>query len=211
MRNDSPTPAAGNRRRVLLATALLIVVLLAGLGFWAFRSSGEASVAVPARVCDGSLPGSAVRPLLPEQGEGFKEELYGYRGSGAATVQGRCTLTGGGRTVQIVHSLILHPSDSVRTKIAEEIERPGNTAIHLGEASGYATPGAIYLFLDCRAPEGDHLVRVTTGLGGSDQPLKDRATMERVAGLTADAARSVAPRIDTCEADRLPGGAPTLG
>lgn len=81
----------------MLAASLLIVVSLAGLGVWKFWPFGEEAVAVPDQVCDSSLPGKTVRSLLPEEGEGFEEELYGYRGSGAPLVQGRCTLTGGGR------------------------------------------------------------------------------------------------------------------
>lgn len=196
----------GHRKLVMVSAIVLATV--AALGVWKFWPSADPVVAVPARVCDASIDGSLISPLLPERGEPFKEERFAYFGQRSISAPGKCYLSGGGAQVSIAYVHILSPEDYSREDIERDAAKPGNRPVSLGGAKGYADAHSVSLFTGCRSEAGrETLVEVATSISDS---TKDEATLQRAAALTAEVSRSVAPRMKSCTAQPLPQGNPTL-
>ncbi|WP_415960681.1 hypothetical protein [Streptomyces sp. 021-4] len=189
------------------------VAALAALAAWALWPAADPAVAVPDRVCDDSLPGTLVSALLPERGEPFEEERFAYFGSRDVSAPGKCYLSGGGTRLGISYQHILSPEDFSPQDIERSASGPGNRAVSLGSARGYADSHSVSLFTSCRGEAGrETLVEVKTSVGSSGgDALKDEATLAKAAALTAETARSVTPRMNSCTAPPVPEGEPALG
>ncbi|MFJ6442973.1 hypothetical protein [Streptomyces sp. NPDC091649] len=188
------------------AIALTAVV---ALGVWKVWPAADSVIAVPDRVCDASIDGSLVSPLLPERGEPFKEERFSYFGQGSISAPGKCYLSAGGEQVSIAYVHILSPEDYSREDIERDAAKPGSTPVSLGNAKGYADARSVSLFTGCRSEAGrETLVEVKTSISDS---TKDETALRRAAALTAEVSRSVTPRMKSCTAEALPQGDPTLG
>ncbi|MEV4993942.1 hypothetical protein ACFVTT_02510 [Streptomyces niveus] len=169
------------------------------------------TVAVPDQVCQELLPSTHVKPLLPENGEAFEEEKSVNFGVGASKGRGSCDLSAGGSALAISFSRIQDPEYTMDT-VARQAEEPGRTPISLGPAAGYLGDYNTWLYAPCPHAKGrGDLLAVKVGVSGVPE-IKDRATMEKVAALTADVTRAVAREVEDCEgAGELPDTAPEIG
>ncbi|MCX5082027.1 hypothetical protein ACWCOW_26340 [Streptomyces sp. NPDC001939] len=214
----TPSPARDARWKVPAAVVVVLLVL-GGLGGWLLWPDEEPVVAVPAKVCEASLPGGAVKGLVPERGEKFREEnAYNFATAGHSPEAvrrwglGQCQLTGGGASVKVEYRL-LQGGDYTRADVDTDARESGSTPLALGAAGGYLKGPGAHLFVDCPVrPGGDELLEVSVGVGGNGADEKDRAVRSSASALAADAARHVARDIRRCPgAENLPSGPPRIG
>ncbi|MFE2988177.1 hypothetical protein [Streptomyces sp. NPDC059262] len=174
---------------------------------------------VPAKVCEASLPGGAVKGLMPERGEEFQEKnAYNFATGGHSSDAvrnwglGQCLLAGGGVSLKVEYRF-LQGGDYTRADVERDARESGSTPLTLGDAGGYLEGPGAHLFVDCPVrPGGDELLEVSVGVGGNGVDVKDRAVRSSAAGLAADAARHVARDIRSCpDAEKLPSGPPRIG
>ncbi|MEV6588092.1 hypothetical protein [Streptomyces acidicola] len=151
-------------------------------------------MAVPAKVCDGSLAGNLVSPLLGDHGTAYSEEAQGFKGE---STTGFCSVRGGGLTVRI--SYRLWSGDFYKDEAVEElITADGRQALKVGTAKGYASDTSGALFVPCpKSDDAESKVQVQAEYLKHDD-AKDNGT-ERFRDLTAATARYVAQDLLGCE------------
>ncbi len=197
---------AGPSRRARIFVALGAAVLLAGGGvwWWVARDTAPAAVQVPERVCGGTLPGKAVEALLPSEGDEFKEKLDLHF---LSTSNQWCSLTAGGTYLDFDYWR--EPSEAYAEEMADDPKKPGNTAIHLGEAGGYTSERAATLYVSCPSESGrkEH-VKVRAALQNQAEP-RSREPGTDFAEVVGDAARYVAKELNCEGAAKLPSAMPT--
>ncbi|WP_405480809.1 hypothetical protein [Streptomyces sp. NBC_00009] len=201
------------------AVAAGVLLVLAGVGAWLLWPDEEPAVAVPRKVCEKSLPGTAVRGLMPEHGEKFQER-NSYKFSSAEHSQGamrgwalgQCLLTGGGAKVDVEYRL-LQGADYNRADAEHDARKSGHTPLTLGNAIGYLYGTGAHLFVNCPVHSGgDELLSISVGVGGSGPDMKDHTLRANAATLAASTARHAAQDIRQCaDAENLPDGAPDIG
>ncbi|MFJ8858282.1 hypothetical protein ACIRD8_07560 [Streptomyces sp. NPDC102451] len=211
MHNDGTvTPSSSNKRKKIVFASLGVLVI-AGGGAALFLPDQEPALSVPDRVCQGSVPTTHVKSLLPEKGEAFEEGAIGFM-AGLPRGLGKCDLSGGGNTVEIRYSRIQDPEYD-RDWVRRGAAKPGNTPISLGPAGGYIeSHNGVELFVDCPFAKGrKDLLEISVGLVGVPE-VKDSARTAELSALTADVARGVARDVVGCEgAADLPDTAPKIG
>ncbi|MFD6278118.1 hypothetical protein ACFWFI_21520 [Streptomyces sp. NPDC060209] len=198
-------------RKPLVAPVSLGVVVLAGLGAWAWWASQEPAVAVPDRVCAGALPAGPVRDLLPGHGEAYAED-YLYGSDTSVSTVWKCSLSGGGASVHFSNLLILSEEDYGHRDIARDAAEPGNTPLSWGAEKGYIEKGRVSLFVGCKGSKGSPvMLEVNVRVDKGDTDPKHPATRKKVTALAADFARFMAARVDHCASVELPDSAPVPG
>ncbi|WP_159050491.1 hypothetical protein [Streptomyces cellostaticus] len=184
----------------------------AGVTAWQMWPSEEATVAVPAHVCESALPGADVKALLPAKGKQFAEwhtGTFNPEGGSASKVPGTCKVYGGGKSVTIKHSLYAG-SDYTMKDVARDASSKGATRIALGEAKGFHEGDTTYLFVDCSSVQDETKALVEVDI--TYQKTTDRAVIQKMASLAADTLRLEAQKLWTCDgADGLPKGSPQVG
>ncbi|MFB7714353.1 hypothetical protein [Streptomyces sp. NPDC056105] len=176
-------------------------------------------MAVPAKVCERSLPGGALKRLMPERGERFRERsAYGFAVEGGSRDvvrgqgPGQCLLTGGDVSIGVAY-WYLQGGDYTRDDVERDLRKSGRARLTLGDAGGTLDGPGAHLFVDC--PLGkrrDELLEISAGGGGGGADLGDRAVRESAAAFAADAARHVAQDLWRCPgAQNLPSGPPRIG
>ncbi|WP_406106285.1 hypothetical protein OG698_28315 [Streptomyces sp. NBC_01003] len=212
-------PARGRPWRVTAVVVGVLLVLAAGAGVWLLWPDEEPAVAVPGKVCEKSLPGAAVKDLMPEHGEKFQERnAYKFASAGHSQdamrgwALGQCLLSGGGAKVDVEYRL-LQGGDYTRADAERDARKSGHTPLMLGDAIGYLNGSGAHLFVNCPVRSGgDELLSVTVGVGGSGTDMKDGAVRASAAALAADTARHAAQDIRQCaDAENLPEAAPDVG
>ncbi|MFA3837050.1 hypothetical protein [Streptomyces aureus] len=173
-------------------------------------------MAAPGKVCEKSLPGAAVKGLMPEHGKKFQER-NAYKCASAGHSQeamrgwalGQCLLTGGGAKVDVGFRL-LQGGDYTRTEAELDARKSGHTPLTLGDTIGYPDGTGALLFVSCPVRSGgDELLSVSVGVGGSGPGMKDHAVRANAATL---AARRATQDIRQCtDAENLPDGEPDIG
>jgi len=222
MTNTVPAATAGSARGTswkVPAAVVAVLLILAGAGVWLLWPDEEPVVAVPGTVCEKSLPGGTVRSLMPDRGAKFQEKnAYNFAtaGQSQAAMQdwglGQCLLTGGGVTVQVEYRL-LQGGEYTRADVERDAHKSGRTPLTLGDATGYLDGPGAHLFVNCPVRAGgDELLEISVGVGGDGADVKDGTVRSSGAALAADTARHAAQKIRHCAgAERLPGGAPSMG
>ncbi|NUL07480.1 hypothetical protein HRW07_30540 [Streptomyces lunaelactis] len=215
MNSPASASASWSKRKPWAIPAGLTALALAGLATWQFWPSGDPTLSIPEKVCEGALPSDWVKTLLPERGESFQEKnAYNYSdatpGGRESPGGGKCNLSGGGEKLMInwyrMQSAGFTPEDLER-----DAAKPGSTPIKLGEAWGYHSGPGVDLFASCPyTKDRGALLAIQIGLSGLPDEV-DRATIQHLANLAADAARVVARDVIGCEgAENLPDGPPRL-
>lgn len=201
------------------AAVVAVLLVLAGAGVWLLWPDEEPAVAVPGKVCEKSLSGGTMKGLMPDRGAKFQERnAYNFATAGHSqdAMQdwglGQCLLTGGGVTVKVEYRL-LQGGDYTRDDAERDAHQAGSMPLTLGDATGYLRGPGAHLFVNCPVRAGgDELLEVLVGVGGSGTDMKDRTVRASAAALAADTARHAAQGIRHCAgAERLPGGAPSMG
>ncbi|GGW81493.1 hypothetical protein GCM10010503_68580 [Streptomyces lucensis JCM 4490] len=204
--------AEGRERRCgpWLAAAAVGVLAVAGVAAWQMWPSGEPDVAVPARVCEGALPGTEVKALLPEKGKQFSQwhtGVFNPEEPYTRAAPGTCKVYGGGRAVRIEH-LLYSGSDYTMKDVARDAGAAGATPIALGAAAGFHKGDTTSLFIDCSSDQGKAVVEVDV----TYRKTSDRAVIRTMASLAADTLRLEARGLWDCDgAERLPNGSPRVG
>lgn len=179
-----------------IAVAAGTVVLAAGAGWWVLRGGEDPAVAVPSRVCDGSISGGLASPVLPKRGTAYTEETRAFDKPGGSS--GYCFLRAGGISVEIKYDLSAGGTFS-EENIEEQAALKGRSSLASGTAKGYVSDRGGALFVPCPTQgDRDSLAWVTVGyvhadddLNGSQQPgFRD---------LTIAAARYAAQDLLACE------------
>ncbi|NEC21616.1 hypothetical protein [Streptomyces parvus] len=194
-----------DRRALVVGLGVLIV---AGTGAALLLPDQKPQVAVPDRVCQGTVPGKQVAALLPNTGDPFEEVRSTNFVADASKGLGACELSGGGQDLAISYRRIQAPEFTTET-VARKSTEPGNTPISLGPATGYIGRYKAALFVPCPYKEGrNDLLEVSVEVGSASE-IKDRTAREEVSELTADTARAVAREVVRCKgAAELPDIAP---
>ncbi|MFE4672631.1 hypothetical protein [Streptomyces sp. NPDC056721] len=112
-------------------------------------------MAVPGKVCEKSLPGAAVKGLMPEPGKKFQER-NAYKCASAGHNQeakrgwalGHCLLTGGGAKVDVGYRL-LQGGDNTRTEAELDARESGHTPLTLRDTIGCLDGTGAQLFVSC--------------------------------------------------------------
>lgn len=188
---------------------MAVVLVLGGLGVWWLWPDENPLVAVPAKVCERSLPGGALKCLMPERGERFRQrDAYGFAVEGGSRDvvrgqgPGQCLLTGGDVSIRVAY-WYLQGGDCTRDDVERDLRKSGGTRLTLGDAGGTLDGLGAHLFVDC--PPGkrrDELLEISVGVGGGGADVGDRAVRESAAGFAADAARRVAQDLWWCPGAR---------
>ncbi|WP_329057732.1 hypothetical protein OHU25_22250 [Streptomyces sp. NBC_00117] len=175
---------------------------------------------MPGKVCEKSLPGAAVKGLMPEPGKKFQER-NAYKCASAGHSQeamrgwtlGQCFLAGGGAKVDVGYRL-LQGGDNTRTEAELDARESDHTPLTLSDTIGYLDGTGAQLFVSCPVRSGgDELLSVSVGEGGSGGPaMKDHAARANAAILAAATARHAAQDNRQCTAaENLPDGEPDIG
>jgi len=194
---DAPRPS---RRARWIAVAVGCAVLAGGIGWWALREGS--AVAVPAKVCDGSLGGSLVSPLLPDHGTAYSEEVQGF-GTGSSGV-GFCSIRGGGQGLRL--SYHRWTGDSYSDKTIEKLaSAKGRQALKVGTAKGDVSNTFGELFVRCASKaDPDSKVQVSVEYLHRDGT---KGAVADLRALTVAATRYVAQDLLDCEgAETLDAG-----
>ncbi|MFF0568423.1 hypothetical protein ACFYT7_12345 [Streptomyces sp. NPDC004041] len=199
------TPRSKGRKALVVALGALVA---AGAGVALFLPDQKPQVAVPDRVCQGTVPGEHVTAFLPPTGEPFEEVRSTNFAAGASQGLGTCELSAGGQDLAISYRRIQDPEFTTET-VARHASRPGNTPISLGSATGYVGRYKAALFAPCPYSEGrDDLLEVSIQVGETSE-IKGRTARVEASQLTADAARAVVRHVVGCEGGtELPDSTP---
>ncbi|MEU8705213.1 hypothetical protein [Streptomyces sp. NPDC048565] len=199
-------------RKRLVAPVSVGAVVLIGLGAWALWP-GEPTVTVPDRVCADALPGGAVRDLLPERGEAYKEDyLWGSYSATSVSTTWKCSLSAGGHSLHFEKFLILSEDDYSSDDVSQDAAKPGNTPLSWGTEKGFIEGNTVSLYVGCKGSKGGPILLEThTSVGGDEDHLKDPAAQEEVTALAADLTRFMTARVEYCTAVELPDDAPKIG
>ena len=130
----SPRKINGKRLGVSIA---VIVLAVGGLFSWLFWPFFKPAISVPAKVCEGNLPGRFVRAVLPKKGDPFQEGIsYNFSGGKTSVSKGpgsgECNLNGGGEKINIQFMRTQNPNSikSIsRSNVEREAKKNGNTLI----------------------------------------------------------------------------------
>ncbi|WP_329313797.1 hypothetical protein [Streptomyces sp. NBC_01262] len=159
-------------------------------------------MAVPAKVCDGSLSGSLVSPLLPDHGTAYSEEVQGF-GTDSSGV-GFCSIRGGGQGLHL--SYHRWTGDSYSDKTIEELaSAKGRQALKVGAAKGDVSNTFGELFVQCPSKaDSDSKVQVSVEYLHRDGT---KGAVADLRALTVAASRYVAQDLLDCEgAETLDAG-----
>ncbi|MFD3995391.1 hypothetical protein [Streptomyces sp. NPDC058583] len=198
------------RGRALAATVLVLAVTAGGLFWWrAGKQSTPTPVAVPQRVCDGSVSADSLGKLLPEYGNPYQEYLS--EGPDQSRVSTWCTVHGGGATVTFFYVREMIP-DGFEEQLAKRLKRKENAPLTWGPAKGWGNDTGAHLYVDCPDEELGLVQQVHVEVGYS-KPLEHRVDEVRavLGRLVADGARYVAKGLQCEGADRLPAGPAVFG
>ncbi|WP_406400416.1 hypothetical protein OH805_15510 [Streptomyces sp. NBC_00879] len=191
-----------------MAASVVVVLLAIGATawWWTSRDKGTSAVAVPERICGGTLPGKEVAALLPKEGDEFKEKLdLDF----ISTSNSWCGVTAGGSYIDFDYWW--DRSEAWTEELTKESKKSGNTPIELGATKGYASGRGATLFVDCPSESGlKKQVKVQVTLMYQAQPDSEKPQTD-FAALVGDATRYVAKQLKCEGAARLPGEVPTVG
>jgi hypothetical protein len=145
-------------------------------------------------VCDGSLAGDLVSPLLGEHGSAYAEEVQGFEKGGTT---GFCSARGGGVALRI--SYHRWSGDSYKDETVEKlISTDGRQALKVGTAKGYTSASAGALFVPCpRNDDPDSKVQIQVEYLHHDGTKETEAKAFR--DLTLATARYVAQDLLQCD------------
>ncbi|MFC9700696.1 hypothetical protein ACFTWD_08400 [Streptomyces sp. NPDC056943] len=198
-----------HRGRAFAATGLVLAVTAGVLWWRADRQQAPAPVAVPQRVCDGSVSADSLGKLLPERGNPYQEYLS--EGPAQTHVSTWCTVHGGGATVTFFYVREMIP-DGFEQQLAKRLKRQENAPLTWGPVKGWGNDTGAHLYVDCPDEELGLVQQVHVEVGYS-KPLEHRVDDVRavLGQLVADGARYVAKGLKCKGADNLPTGPATFG
>ena len=191
-----------SRRARWTVIAVGCAVLAGGAAWSVLRDGEDPAVAVPAKVCDGSLAGDLVSPLLGEHGTAYSEEAQGFKGE---STTGFCSVRGGGMGV-CIHYRRWSAGFYTDESIEELISANGNQALKVGTAKGYVNDHAGALFVPC--PKSDDPESKVQVQAEYLRPVDANENgTERFRDLTVATARYVARNLLDCKGTESLSGA----
>ncbi|WP_329623754.1 hypothetical protein OG357_27855 [Streptomyces sp. NBC_01255] len=198
-----------SRRGLAFAALGLVLAVAVGVIWWrAAAKPTAAPVAVPERVCGGSVSRAPLVRLLPEHGDPYQE----YLGPGPAQthVSTWCRVRGGGATVQFFY--VRETPEGFKEQLAKYPKRKENAPLGWGKVKGWGNDTSAHLYVDCPNEELGLIQQVHIQVGYSKpygHPVENQRAL--LGQLVADGARYVAKGLTCKGADELPTEPATFG